>query len=164
MDAELIERWNRKVHRNDTVYIVGDFIFRCRRPPEEYFDLLKGKKHLILGNHDKYWLKKVEVEKHLESVSLMSQAFMCPSKSMEFLRILWKSRDFFESWTIFAHERGAWKVWFYLPLTFELCRAFLFCSRKHIDKSSRRAYTNKCRRASTNFAGGMTNVCTSNGS
>ncbi|MBQ6398581.1 MAG: hydrolase, partial [Clostridia bacterium] len=53
-NAELIERWNRKVHRNDTVYIVGDFIFRCHRPPEEYFDLLKGKKHLILGNHDKY--------------------------------------------------------------------------------------------------------------
>ena len=71
MDAELIERWNRKVHRNDTVYIVGDFIFRYHRPPEEYFDLLKGKKHLILGNHDKYWLKKVEVEKHLESVSPM---------------------------------------------------------------------------------------------
>jgi len=57
MDEELIERWNRKVHKNDTVYIVGDFIFRCHRPPEEYFDLLKGKKHLILGNHDKYWLK-----------------------------------------------------------------------------------------------------------
>ena len=73
MDAELIERWNRKVHRNDTVYIVGDFIFRCHRPPEEYFDLRKGKKHLILGNHDKYWLKKVEVEKHLEPVSPILQ-------------------------------------------------------------------------------------------
>ena len=71
MDEELIERWNRKVHKNDTVYIVGDFIFRCHRPPEEYFDLLKGKKHLILGNHDKYWLKKVDTEKFLESVSPM---------------------------------------------------------------------------------------------
>ena len=41
---------------------------------------------------------------------LISQAFKCPSKSTEFLRILWKSRDLFESWTIFAHERDAWKV------------------------------------------------------
>lgn len=71
MDSALIERWNRKVHRNDTVYIIGDFIFRCHRPPEEYFDLLKGKKHLILGNHDKFWLKKVDAEKYLESISPM---------------------------------------------------------------------------------------------
>lgn len=71
MDAALIQNWNAKVHRNDTVYIVGDFLFRAKRPAEEYLSELKGKKHLIIGNHDKYWMKKVNLEKWFESVSLM---------------------------------------------------------------------------------------------
>lgn len=28
MDEQLIRNWNRKVHKCDTVYILGDFIFR----------------------------------------------------------------------------------------------------------------------------------------
>lgn len=59
MDAALINNWNAKVHRNDTVYIVGDFLFRAKRPAEGYLSSLKGKKHLIIGNHDKYWMKKI---------------------------------------------------------------------------------------------------------
>ena len=54
MDATLIKNWNNKVARSDTVYIVGDFLFRAKRPAEEYLSELKGKKHLIIGNHDRY--------------------------------------------------------------------------------------------------------------
>ena len=71
MDAALIQNWNAKVHRNDTVYIVGDFLFRAQRPAEEYLSELKGKKHLIVGNHDKYWMKKVDLGVWFESVSPM---------------------------------------------------------------------------------------------
>lgn len=69
MDAALIKNWNDRVHRNDTVYIVGDFLFRAKRPAEEYLYVLKGKKHLIVGNHDKYWMKKVDLSTWFESVS-----------------------------------------------------------------------------------------------
>jgi len=68
MDACLVAAWNKRVNANDTVYIVGDFIFRNARPPEEYLEKLKGKKHLIIGNHDKDWLKKFDAQKYFESV------------------------------------------------------------------------------------------------
>ena len=40
MDKTLVENWNRIVHRNDTVYIVGDFIFRAKCTPDEYLSVL----------------------------------------------------------------------------------------------------------------------------
>ena len=70
-DAALVENWNARVHRNDTVYIVGDFLFRAKRPAAEYLSELKGKKHLIIGNHDKYWMKKGDLSAWFESVSPM---------------------------------------------------------------------------------------------
>ncbi len=71
MDAALIENWNSKVYKNDTVYIVGDFLFRAKRSAEEYLSTLKGKKHLLIGNHEKYWIKKVDLSAWFESVSTM---------------------------------------------------------------------------------------------
>ena len=71
MDAALISNWNSKVHRDDTVYIVGDFLFRAKRPAEDYLRELKGRKHLLIGNHDKYWIKKVDLTQWFESVSPM---------------------------------------------------------------------------------------------
>jgi len=68
MDACLVAAWNKRVRANDTVYIVGDFIFRNARPPEEYLEKLNGKKHLLIGNHDKDWLKKCDTQKYFESV------------------------------------------------------------------------------------------------
>ena len=69
MDEVIIKNWNSVVHKTDTVYILGDLIFRAKRPPEEYLERLRGKKHLILGNHDESWIKKVELSRYFESVS-----------------------------------------------------------------------------------------------
>lgn len=51
MDDILIENWNKKVKGNDTVYIVGDLIWKGI-DPKPYLDRLKGKKILVRGNHD----------------------------------------------------------------------------------------------------------------
>ena len=48
MDETLIRNWNAKVTNGDTVYILGDLLFRNEKPAEEYLKQLKGKKHLIL--------------------------------------------------------------------------------------------------------------------
>lgn len=69
MDEQLIENWNEKVNKLDTVYILGDLIFRAKRSPEYYLDRLKGKKRLIIGNHDKYWISKVDLSRYFESVN-----------------------------------------------------------------------------------------------
>lgn len=69
MDSVLIERWNRKVTNGDTVYILGDLMFRNKKPPEEYLRQLKGKKHLIIGNHDRDWIRKCDLTQWFESVN-----------------------------------------------------------------------------------------------
>lgn len=53
MDEALIELWNNKVTDNDDVYIDGDFAFRNGKPVSYYASRLKGKLHLIMGNHDR---------------------------------------------------------------------------------------------------------------
>ena len=69
MDETLIENWNHKVTGKDTVYILGDLIYRSQKPPEEYLRRLRGKKHLILGNHDRGWIRSCQMERFFESVN-----------------------------------------------------------------------------------------------
>lgn len=57
MDAVLIENWNRVVKDIDDVYIIGDFVYRSSHEASYYLKQLKGRKHLIIGNHD---LKTIE--------------------------------------------------------------------------------------------------------
>ncbi len=67
MNEALIANWNRKVHGDDTVYILGDMFFRTE-DPRPILQRLKGKKHLIVGNHDSQWMKMVELSHYFESL------------------------------------------------------------------------------------------------
>lgn len=64
MNEKLIENWNKRVHKNDTVYIIGDFCYRSVLRPEEYLKRLKGSKYLIIGNHDRSWINKVDLSEY----------------------------------------------------------------------------------------------------
>ncbi|MGN1345353.1 MAG: metallophosphoesterase, partial [Eubacteriales bacterium] len=68
MNEKLIERWNEKVQPADTVYILGDMFFRTTEV-ESILERLRGKKHLIVGNHDDFWMHKVDLEKYFLSVN-----------------------------------------------------------------------------------------------
>lgn len=61
MDAVLIDNWNRKVKKNDTVYVIGDLIWD-KKKATDYLSRLQGKKILITGNHDRDWLKEEGVQ------------------------------------------------------------------------------------------------------
>lgn len=55
MNEDLIARWNAVVlQERDVVYLLGDFAFVHRDAEDlgEIFWKLRGKKHLIVGNHD----------------------------------------------------------------------------------------------------------------
>jgi len=53
-DEMLIHNWNATVRPRDEVYVLGDFIFARNQQDALYLtSRLNGKKHLILGNHDK---------------------------------------------------------------------------------------------------------------
>ena len=43
-------------------------MFRSTTDPELFLKSLKGKKHLIYGNHDSAWMKKVSLSQYFESV------------------------------------------------------------------------------------------------
>ena len=60
MDEALIENWNSRVKGNDTVYVLGDMFFRSVNF-EEILKRLKGKKRLIVGNHDGSWMTKADI-------------------------------------------------------------------------------------------------------
>lgn len=70
MNEALINNWNSKVKGHDTVYILGDMFFRCENV-EEVLLQLKGKKHLIVGNHDSSWMNKMDLNKYFLSVNNM---------------------------------------------------------------------------------------------
>jgi calcineurin-like phosphoesterase family protein len=72
MDQTIIDNWNAAVVESDEVYIIGDFMFRSKQRPEYYLDQLKGIKHLILGNHEK-WTNKINLSLYFESVSQIKE-------------------------------------------------------------------------------------------
>ena len=77
MDEHLITAWNSCVQPNDSVYILGDFIFRSTVSTDNYLSRLKGKKHLLLGNHDTNWIKKVDLTKHFVTVEKFLEISHC---------------------------------------------------------------------------------------
>ncbi len=68
MDDSLISNWNQVVTNGDTIYVVGDLMFRTQTDPNCILKRLKGKKHLIVGNHDNCWLNKVNVDTYFKSI------------------------------------------------------------------------------------------------
>jgi len=50
MDYTIRDNWNRTVTNEDTIYHLGDFAWQLH---DKFFSELNGKKHLIIGNHDK---------------------------------------------------------------------------------------------------------------
>lgn len=51
-NEELIKRWNAKVTPNDTVWHLGDVLFK--QPSFSILSRLNGMKRLVLGNHDHF--------------------------------------------------------------------------------------------------------------
>lgn len=68
MDSYMLDRWNRTVNDSDDVYIVGDLIHRAE-DPEKYLKKLKGRLHLIIGNHDSWIIKRPELEKYFVEIN-----------------------------------------------------------------------------------------------
>ena len=62
MNALLIERINRRMTGADTLYVLGDFAFRSETDPREFLDALRPKLVLLLGNHDRDWLRHLTEE------------------------------------------------------------------------------------------------------
>lgn len=63
MNRNLIGNWNSRVTDRDDVYILGDLLYRSpKNEIEQAIRRLKGRKHLIVGNHDHTWMGKVDMD------------------------------------------------------------------------------------------------------
>ena len=69
-DKWLIDKWNSTIRKQDEVYILGDFCLGNKVRAEEILRQLKGRKHVILGNHDK---ALHGLENYFESVSQIKE-------------------------------------------------------------------------------------------
>lgn len=62
MNNVLIQNWNSYITDHDEVYVLGDFLFGgTGKDANNILHRLKGKKYLIIGNHDKF-LKDVNFD------------------------------------------------------------------------------------------------------
>lgn len=57
MEDYMIEKWNKKVKKNDEVVVLGDLCMRNAEYTNHIIDRLKGRIFLITGNHDRRYLK-----------------------------------------------------------------------------------------------------------
>ena len=67
MDRIMIENWNSVVKPEDDVYIGGDFAHKSTDPCR-YADMLNGRKHLVIGNHDRKNLKNPEFRRRFVEI------------------------------------------------------------------------------------------------
>ena len=113
MDATIIDNINRKMKRNDTLYIIGDFIFRTKRSPIEYLEAIKPKKILILGNHDRDWLRHLTDEEVGHYFLAVYQQHFVKKHGIElhfnhFPQLAWNRSHFFaQSFSICGHIHNA---------------------------------------------------------
>ena len=73
MDATLIRLWNERVTEGDDVYIVGDFAYHNNYTAIWYLRQLKGRKHLIIGNHDRHTIQDTKAMECVASVEKMAR-------------------------------------------------------------------------------------------
>jgi calcineurin-like phosphoesterase family protein len=64
MNAHMIEKWNKRVRKNDEVVVLGDFSVGKGTETNEILRQLNGRKYLIEGNHDVF-LKDKEFDVEL---------------------------------------------------------------------------------------------------
>jgi calcineurin-like phosphoesterase family protein len=69
MNNVITSNWNDSVTDDDVVYIIGDFWYKGSVPATVFLSKLNGKKVMLRGNHDHFWIKnEPEAMIYLESV------------------------------------------------------------------------------------------------
>lgn len=68
MDRTIIRNWNSRVTDHDDVYILGDFSYG-KKDPVSYLKQLKGKKHLVVGNHDGKLIRNPACKKYFTEIA-----------------------------------------------------------------------------------------------
>ena len=84
MDLEMIRRWNSVVGDHDLVYHLGDFCSGGQERCRELLSRLKGRKFLVMGNHDSYlspqqWRDPLYVTRNMPYANLYGHVHSSPT-------------------------------------------------------------------------------------
>lgn len=104
MNSKLMENWNTQIKQNDIVYHLGDFCFADEQEGQSILDRLNGKKHLIIGNHDKVGvkLKGWESIEHYKEINVDGQHIVLCHYAMR----VW-NRSHHGAWMLYGHSHGS---------------------------------------------------------
>lgn len=105
MDTELSKNWNRHVRPEDMVIHLGDVSFHKPDVTKRILSKLNGKKHLIIGNHDKEdehrWMGVWDTVQHYKELKYERTKFVLFHFG---LRVWNKSR--YDAIHLYGHSHG----------------------------------------------------------
>lgn len=130
MNREMVTRHNDVVQDKDDVYFLGDFAFS---DPRLFLPYMKGRKHLILGNHDQRRLKQLHgcPFQWIRDVALIEVEEQ-PIFLSHYAHRTWP-QSFHGAWHLFGHSHGmvcdhgrstdvGVDCWGYAPVSFDTLR------------------------------------------
>lgn len=86
----IVEDWNRRINKNDVVYVMGDAAFSFAGL--SIYGELPGRKILVKGNHDDYTTTKVQIQYFEEIYAMIKYKKMwlshCPIHPAEMRRCI----------------------------------------------------------------------------
>lgn len=141
-----VDKWNDIISNNDTIYYLGDIVYK--KNDLTILSRLKGKKHLILGNHDIQ--SKEEYLKYFETV-LDNKLLKIKSKDLKIFLNHYPTRGKINCWNLCGHVHGSWRVqkniinvsvdcWDYMPVSLEKILFTINSIEKHYDNDIWAAY------------------------
>ncbi len=81
MDRSLIDTWNSTVAPGDDVWVVGDFAYGTPEVVGHYLRKLRGRKHLVWGNHDRLLVRSLKCWASSQAFAMVGdgdhRAFLC---------------------------------------------------------------------------------------
>jgi calcineurin-like phosphoesterase family protein len=136
MNQALIDNWNAKVHKKETIFCLGDFAFvNSKDQLKHLLSQLNGHKVLVKGNHDRdnktmleagfdrvienevvniggenVYLSHYPFHPVTQYVSIGDRRFMKMDKGVDGRYLHKRILDDGKSWLLHGHVHTAWKV------------------------------------------------------
>lgn len=104
----IVKKWNEKVKKDDTVYCLGDIVFK--KNSLKILNKLNGDKRLIKGNHDIH--QNDDYSDYFNSVVEKNMTLEIFHNKQKYVFNLdhYPSRGSKEVWNLCGHVHGCWKV------------------------------------------------------
>ena len=97
MDQVIIDNINKVVKPEDTIYFLGDFSFKGKKPVDYASRIVSQDIHIILGNHD----KEKDFDESFKSVQYVKEIIYCNQR-------IFLSHYPHRSWP--ASHKGSWML------------------------------------------------------